>query len=476
MLYTTYRPQTYKEVSGQEENLITLRGYVSSGKYPSANLFAGHRGTGKTTIARITARVICCTSPTEDGPCNQCKNCQSILNNTTHDYIELDAASHNTINDIKELVSSTSYLPMVLPKKIYIIDEVHNLSGSAFDALLKTIEEPPAHCIFILCTTELHKIPSTIKSRCAIYQFNSLSIDIICEKLICILKDLNKDYEADAVSMVAKQADGSLRDALSILERLIISTDILSIEHVKKVLCLMDDEITLKILSSVFNEKGKEAIIDLQRLHEEGKSLPLLVDNILQSLTDAIILISSSFTAKIYNSEDYVNDLKCIIETVDLDLLFWLTDQFSLLREKIRNSINPYMDVQLQLIKCCNPDILNDSKRAVVKRIGTAEKEISLINKRLDSFNSNITEKIYIETPVINQHEVEEENIILPGSIMEQEEVDKNLGLEDCDHLFINDIPPENETDLESKTDDHEKKEEDQQKDDSILDLFGGYL
>ena len=172
MLYSTYRPLTFQEVVGQDNHLLTLKKQIKSKKYDSAYLFAGHRGTGKTTIARILARTINCSNATENGPCNQCISCQSMLKNITLDFVELDAASHNSITDIKELVSSTRYLPTTLCKKIYIIDEVHNLSSSAFDALLKTIEEPPEHCIFILCTTELHKIPATIKSRCSIYQFD----------------------------------------------------------------------------------------------------------------------------------------------------------------------------------------------------------------------------------------------------------------------------------------------------------------
>ena len=223
MLYSTYRPQTFKEVSGQEQNLVTLREQAKSKNYDSAYIFAGHRGTGKTTLARILARVICCESPTDDGPCNQCANCSSILKDTTLDCIELDAASHNSINDIKELIASTKYTPTVLPKKIYIIDEVHNLSGSAFDALLKTIEEPPKHCIFILCTTELHKIPATIRSRCSIYQFNALSTGAIRDRLTYVLQELQKEYDEDAVNLIARQADGSMRDALSIMEKLMIS-------------------------------------------------------------------------------------------------------------------------------------------------------------------------------------------------------------------------------------------------------------
>lgn len=233
MLYSTYRPQTFKEVSGQEQNLVTLREQAKSKNYDSAYIFAGHRGTGKTTLARILARVICCESPTDDGPCNQCANCSSILKDTTLDCIELDAASHNSINDIKELIASTKYTPTVLPKKIYIIDEVHNLSGNAFDALLKTIEEPPKHCIFILCTTELHKIPATIRSRCSIYQFNALSTGTIRDRLTYVLQELQKEYDEDAVNLIARQADGSMRDALSIMEKLMISCNRLTVEHVK---------------------------------------------------------------------------------------------------------------------------------------------------------------------------------------------------------------------------------------------------
>ena len=184
MLYSTYRPLNFKEVVGQDNNLITLKEQVKQKKYDSAYLFAGHRGTGKTTIARILARAINCKNASTDGPCNECDSCASMLKNATLDFVELDAASHNSINDIKELVSSTKYLPTTLKKKIYIIDEVHNLSTSAFDALLKTIEEPPEHCIFILCTTELHKIPATIRSRCSIYQFNAISIEIMHDRLV----------------------------------------------------------------------------------------------------------------------------------------------------------------------------------------------------------------------------------------------------------------------------------------------------
>lgn len=400
MLYTTYRPQTLSQVAGQEQNLVTLREQIKSNKFDSAYLFAGHRGTGKTTIARILARTICCERPNDDGPCNECKHCRSILENSTLDCIELDAASHNSINDIKELINSTMYLPTVLPKKIYIIDEVHNLSSAAFDALLKTIEEPPVHCIFILCTTELHKIPSTIRSRCSIYQFRALSIETIRNRLIYVLNEQNKQYEEDAVNMIARQADGSLRDALSICEKLIITCDVLTEEHVKKSLCLIDDELTLDMIAYLIEGKGMKAISLLQKSYEEGKNLAQLIDNLLQGTTDGIVLYSSQGKAEIYNSDDYRNKLYATVINGSLELLFWYVEQFSQLRENIKSSMNPYMDVLLYLIKCCNPKLLDDSKNMLLQRIAELEEEIDKLNQRISSVDTIDVPTNFITEPL----------------------------------------------------------------------------
>ena len=376
MLYTTYRPQTLKDVVGQERNLITIREQIKRKSYDSAYLFAGHRGTGKTTIARILARTINCENPSEHGPCNKCKNCVSMIENSTLDFRELDAASHNSITDIKELVSSTKYLPTTLSKKIYIIDEVHNLSTSAFDALLKTIEEPPEHCIFILCTTELHKIPATIKSRCSIYQFPSLSIETIKKRLIYVIREQKKEYEEAAVDIIAKQADGSMRDALSIAEKLIISCNKLTVEHVKNSLCLLDEEIALNILDAIVNSDGKLVISIVQKAYEEGKNLSLVIDNLLQTTTDGILLLSSGGKVNLYNSETYVQTLDVIVKKSNLETLFWYVETFSNLRDSIRNSLNPYMDVIIYLIKCCNPKLFDDKENTLLKRINAIEDKI----------------------------------------------------------------------------------------------------
>lgn len=472
MLYTTYRPQTLSQVAGQEQNLITLREQIKQNMFDSAYLFAGHRGTGKTTIARILARTICCEHPTEDGPCNQCNNCRLIFENSTLDCIELDAASHNSVNDIKELINSTKYLPSVLPKKIYIIDEVHNLSPAAFDALLKTIEEPPAHCIFILCTTELHKIPATIRSRCSIYQFSALSIETIRHRLIYVLNEQKKEFEDDAVNMIARQADGSLRDALSIAEKLMITCNILTVEHVKKSLCLIDDELTLKMIGFILGGNGKSAISLLQKSYEEGKNLSQLVDNLLQGITDGIVLYSSQGKAEIYNSTDYRDKLYEIVSKGSLELLFWFIDQLSMLREIIRNSMNPYMDVLLSLMKCCNPELLDDSRSMVLRRISLMEDEIRDLKKKLT------TTTIIPSSKELNDEEETSVTAVEPVEAEEWENIREGIPFTEEIPL----APPAEETAVETESLEKDNNsssvevDEDDSEDDNLLKLFSDYL
>lgn len=456
MLYSTYRPHTFKEVVGQESNIITLKEQCKTKKFDSAYLFAGHRGTGKTTIARILARTVCCEASNENGPCNQCQNCQSILEGKTLDCIELDAASHNSITDIKELIVSAQYMPTILPKKIYIIDEVHNLSAAAFDALLKTIEEPPEHCLFILCTTEMHKIPATIRSRCSIYQFRTISIDAICGRLSFVLTETGKQYEEDAIKLIAKQADGSMRDALSIAEKLIISCEKVTAEHVMKSLCLMDSEASLQMIRSIVKGDGRQAILLLQGISEEGKNLVQLVDNILQCCTDGIVLHASSGTAAIYNTKEYQDTLREIIDSCQIELLFWYVEQYSILREKIRNSLNPYMDILVYLIKCCNIKLPQNDTAIMLQRINALEEK--LMNTH-DCCSGHIKDA--------DKTELNENTVNHPDDSF-CSNMEGNPFTEDTE------IPAEEQKDSVSAQE--VKEETDDRMDDYILSLLGGHL
>lgn len=214
-LYRTYRPQTFEDVAGQSHVTITLQNAIKENRIAHAYLFAGPRGTGKTTIAKIFAKAINCMG--ENPPCNECSNCKEITLGDHPDVIEIDAASNNGVNEVRELIDKVKYAPINAKYKVYIIDEVHMMTPEAFNALLKTLEEPPAHIVFILATTEPHKILPTIISRCQRFDFQRVDENDIITRLKYVLEEEKVDYEEEALAIISKLADGGMRDALSIL-------------------------------------------------------------------------------------------------------------------------------------------------------------------------------------------------------------------------------------------------------------------
>lgn len=220
-LYRKFRPTVFEDVRGQEHIVTTLKNQVITGRVGHAYLFIGTRGTGKTTVAKIMAKTVNCQNPKEGNPCGECPSCQAIATGNSMNVIEIDAASNNGVDSIREIIEEVTYPPVDAKYKVYIIDEVHMLSGGAFNALLKTLEEPPAYVIFILATTEVHKIPVTILSRCQRYDFRRISIDTIAERMRELVKIEEIPVEERALKYVAKAADGSMRDALSLLDQCI---------------------------------------------------------------------------------------------------------------------------------------------------------------------------------------------------------------------------------------------------------------
>ena len=292
-LYRTYRPSTFEEVAGQEHIVKTLKNALASKKLAHAYLFAGPRGTGKTTMAKLLAKALNC----DEGmgcQCNECKNCKAIIDGTHPDVIELDAASNNGVDEIRELIDKVKYGTILGRYKVYIIDEVHMLSTGAFNALLKTLEEPPEHVIFILATTEPHKILPTILSRCQRYDFTKLSDEDIKNRLKEVLEKENIAYNEEAIKIIISLADGGMRDALSILDQVLAySGNKLEVEDILAIFALESKEEKLALLNSIIKKDVSDVLQRINRYISLGTDIKRLTDDLLLILKDILIYQSS---------------------------------------------------------------------------------------------------------------------------------------------------------------------------------------
>ena len=292
-LYRTYRPSTFEEVAGQEHIVKTLQNALATGKLAHAYLFAGPRGTGKTTMAKLLAKALNC----DEGighQCNECKNCKAIIEGTHPDVLELDAASNNGVDEIRELIDKVKYGTILGRYKVYIIDEVHMLSTGAFNALLKTLEEPPEHVIFILATTEPHKILPTILSRCQRYDFTKLSDKDIKARLKAVLEKEGVAYNDEAIDIIISLADGGMRDALSILDQVLAySGNKLDVQDILDIFALESKEEKMGLLSAIIDKDVSDVLARINRYVSLGTDIKRLTDDLLLILKDILIYQSS---------------------------------------------------------------------------------------------------------------------------------------------------------------------------------------
>ncbi len=375
MLYNLYRPTDFSEVKGQEDVLVTMKRQAQSGKFGHAYLLAGHRGTGKTTIARILSKAINCENPTESGPCKVCQSCLAAKNSM--DIKELDAATNNGVDHIKELTGQAKYRPVQLKNKVFIIDEVHNLSAAAFDVLLKPLEEPPAHCTFILCTTELHKIPVTIRSRCETYTFHPISPAPMKERLREVLADQKADCDEDALNLIIRSANGGMRDALGILEQLMAgSGNSITAEAAKKQLGALDTDAILNTLASVIRLDTTSALSSMDNLLFSGKSPSLITETSLRVLTDMVTMKSTGDRQSVMHSRDYIETVWNLGQEISFNRLYWLCEQFCDLRAAIRQSTDPVLDLRLALIRLSHQEIVSSDPVKLAEEVSMLKKEI----------------------------------------------------------------------------------------------------
>ena len=357
-LYRKFRPDNFTDVKGQDHIVTTLTNQIKHNRIGHAYLFCGTRGTGKTTVAKILAKAVNCEHPVNGSPCNECAMCKAIQAGTAMNVIEIDAASNNGVDNIREIREEVSYRPTEGKYKVYIIDEVHMLSTGAFNALLKTLEEPPSYVMFILATTEAHKIPITILSRCQRYDFHRITIDTIAARLDELLKVEGVEAEEKAVRYVAKAGDGSMRDALSLLDQCIAFYlgQELTYDKVLEVLGAVDTEVFSKLLRKVIRGDVTGSIHILEELIVGGRELSQFVGDFTWYMRNLLLVKTSENPEEAIDvSSDNMKLLKEESTMLDVETLMRYIRIFSDLSNQIRYATQKRVLVEIALIKLCRP-------------------------------------------------------------------------------------------------------------------------
>lgn len=377
-LYRKFRPQQFEDVKGQEHIVTTLKNQIKADRIGHAYLFCGTRGTGKTTVAKIFAKAVNCEHPIDGSPCGECPVCRSIADGTSMNVIEIDAASNNGVDNIRQIREEVAYRPTEGKYKVYIIDEVHMLSPGAFNALLKTLEEPPAYVIFILATTEVHKIPITILSRCQRYDFHRISIDTITARLAELMETEQVDVEERALRYVAKAGDGSMRDALSLLDQCIAFHlgERLTYENVLEVLGAVDTEVFSQLLRQVIGQDIVGAIQTIDGLVDEGRELGQMVNDFTWYLRNLLLVQSADDMEDVLDmSAEHLAALKEEAKMVSSETLIRYIRIFSELGSQIKYAAQKRILLEIAIIKLCRPQMEEDNS-SLIQRVDELEKKV----------------------------------------------------------------------------------------------------
>lgn len=357
-LYRKYRPTGFDGVIGQDHIVQTLINQIKTDRLGHAYLFTGTRGTGKTSLAKIFAKAINCQKPINGSPCGKCESCMALSDPSNIDILEIDAASNNGVNEIRELREKVQYPPVSCKYKVYIIDEVHMLSPSAFNALLKTLEEPPKHAIFILATTEVHKIPATILSRCMRFDFKLIPTEDIATHIEEIYKKQGKEYEREAVIAIAKAGEGSLRDALSIADTAMSYAEgTLTYDHVNEILGSTNSETLESFILNLIDGNAGEVLETVNELSSLGKSMSVLCKDVNGILRNLLVIKTCKNAKEILSiPENKFSKLKDISVRASEERLLRAMEIFSLLENDLKYSLHPRILFETASVKASRPD------------------------------------------------------------------------------------------------------------------------
>ena len=374
-LYRRFRPQSFDKVIGQSHITQTLINQIKSDKIGHAYLFCGSRGTGKTTTAKIFAKAINCLNPQNGSPCEECENCKALSSGST-DIFEIDAASNNKVENVREIRDKVQYPPISGKYKVYIIDEVHMLTGEAFNALLKTLEEPPKHAVFILATTEVYKIPSTILSRCMRFDFRLIPIQELVELVKGIFDSIGRTYEQDALYFIAKNGEGCARDVLSIAEICASFTDgEITLQSAKEVLGATDEHRLLDLLENIFKGNSGQALKQLDELITLGKSVGMIFKDLIYGVREMLTVATTQNNFLGLTSEK-LNRYNQLLTITDSKSLLRIMEILSLSEGEIRYSSHPRIVLETAIVKSSLPT-QDTSVSALSVRVAELEKKLA---------------------------------------------------------------------------------------------------
>lgn len=374
VLYRKYRPESFDDVIGQENVTAALKNQVIKKRVGHAYLFTGSRGTGKTTCAKIFARAINCLSPVNGSPCGKCAVCEQLKSPNCVDIIEMDAASNNGVDEIREIREKVKYAPAVAAKKVYIIDEAHMLTAGAFNALLKTLEEPPEHVVFILATTEAHKLPATILSRCMRFDFRLIPTEKIYALIKKIYDEEHVKYEDAALRLIAKAGEGSARDALSVADRCMSAGDAVTFEAAADILGVSGWEVMSELMKNIDDGDVGAALKTLDGLIATGKNMSLIAKELAQYARD-VLAVSAGGKDGVVAGEDKIAVLSEDAKRYSVPLLINVMKTFSSLDSEMRYSINPRIALECALVQSCK--LLSGDYTAFAERISRLEKKLA---------------------------------------------------------------------------------------------------
>lgn len=412
-LYRVYRPKNFEDVVGQEHIVKTLKNQIKNNNIGHAYLFSGTRGTGKTSTAKIFARAVNCLNPINEEPCNECEICKDTLNDNIMDIVEIDAASNNSVDDIRELRESVKYTPSKAKYKVYIIDEVHMLSQGAFNALLKTLEEPPSYVIFILATTEPHKIPATILSRCQRFDFKRVSSKDIANRMEYICKKENIEAEDKALSLIARNSQGALRDALSILDQCMsFGNDKIEYDDVIELLGTVNIDELFELSQAIMDENTKKSLQILNEFIIWGKDIRNLINDLIDHFRNIMVCkVSKDLEEIISLPEESINKLKEQSQNIEMNDLIRILNILSETQDAMKTSSNTRILAEVTIMKIAQP-MFDESKEALIKRIENLEKIIETGNIKVISVKEENKDTSKLEVAEESDHEDIKEEVV----------------------------------------------------------------